>query len=620
MATPLYPSLASVDDKIVLRLRWDHQFQFAGYYAAKWQGYYRENGLDVEIRSAFEPDGKYQSAITAVAEGRADFGTAGADLLAAVDQGRPLVVVASIFQRSPVAFYAKSETGLQGPADLTSLRVGVRPDGIASVELRAMLRAEGIDPAAVVLRPIQGNLGIDDVVDGVLDVASGFTISAGWLAKNHAVTLTALHPATYGVDFYGSALFTHQRWIDNNPSLVQRFVSASLKGWEYALTNAEEIADRISEELPRTIAVSDVRTYNRFQIKPVRALTYHKVVELGHSNPDRWRRMYTAMMDAGIVTRRFEPERLIFDPVRLARDRTRHTTMLIVLGLLAAILVISASWFWHFSRSRATHRRAEKALQANEQRLQLAEEHARRHLTELAHVLRVNSMGEMATALAHEINQPLTAIYNFSRGCLRRIESGSASPNELVGALTQVSEQAERASKVVRNLADFVRKGKPDRTETDVNEMVRLVVELARGELENTHVGVVLNLADGLPRIPIDRIEMEQVLFNLVHNSVEAMKEVPARRRSLTIVTAMSADDAIEIVVRDTGPGFADNILDHIFEPFFTTKSKGMGMGLAIGRTIVAAHRGRMWAAPNDEMGAAFHVTLPAQQGAEIDG
>ena len=619
MATPLYPSLASVDDKIVLRLRWDHQFQFAGYYAAKWQGYYRENGLDVEIRSAFEPDGKYQSAITAVAEGRADFGTAGADLLAAVDQGRPLVVVASIFQRSPVAFYAKSETGLQGPADLTSLRVGVRPDGIASVELRAMLRAEGIDPAGVVLRPIQGNLGIDDVVDGVLDVASGFTISAGWLAKNHAVTLTALHPATYGVDFYGSALFTHQRWIDNNPSLVQRFVSASLKGWEYALTNAEEIADRISKELPRTIPVDDARAFNRFQIKPVRALTYHKLVELGHSNPDRWRRMHQAMMDAGLVTRRFEPERLIFDPVRLARDRTRHATMLIVLGLVAVILVVGAGWFWHFSRNRADRLRTEKTLQASQQNLNLAQEQADQRRSELARVLRMNSMGEMVTALAHEINQPLTAIYNFSRGCHRRIESGGVSPNELIDPLEQITKQAERASKVVRNLADFVRKGRPDQTETDVNEMVQLVVELARDELKSTRVGLVLDLAQGLPRITVDQIEIEQVLLNLVHNAVAAMREVPARRRSLTIVTAMSANDAIEIVVRDTGPGIANELLSHIFEPFFSTKSKAMSMGLAIGRTIVAAHDGRMWAEPNKEMGAAFHVTLPAREGAETD-
>jgi ABC-type nitrate/sulfonate/bicarbonate transport system substrate-binding protein len=178
LAALVYPSLADAREKLVLQLRWDHQFQFAGYYAAQWQGHYADAGLDVEIRSAFEPSGKFQNAINEVVEGRADFATAGADLLEAVDKGAPLAIVASIFQRSPVAFYAKAETGLKSPADLARLRVGTRPGGIAGVELRAMLYAESIDPALVPLRRIQGRLGIDDIADGLLDVASGFTISA----------------------------------------------------------------------------------------------------------------------------------------------------------------------------------------------------------------------------------------------------------------------------------------------------------------------------------------------------------------------------------------------------------------------------------------------------------
>tara|TARA_B100000315_G_scaffold183253_1_gene172156 strand:+ start:261 stop:821 length:561 start_codon:yes stop_codon:yes gene_type:complete len=158
----LQNSLATPADKLILQLRWDNQFQFAGYYAALWQGYYRDAGIEVTIRSAFEPGGKFHNVINEVAEGRAQFGTGAADILRARDKGKPLVILSSIFQQSPVAFYAKKEIGANSPADLPRLRVATRgPTGIASVELRAMLKAENIDPKLVQLQRIKERLGTE---------------------------------------------------------------------------------------------------------------------------------------------------------------------------------------------------------------------------------------------------------------------------------------------------------------------------------------------------------------------------------------------------------------------------------------------------------------------------
>lgn len=239
-----------------------------------------------------------------------------------------------------------------------------------------------------------------------------------------------------------------------------------------------------------------------------------------------------------------------------------------------------------------------------------AEEEIRQHQAELARVLRMGTMGEMASSLAHEVNQPLAAIYNFSRGCLRRLTSGKSSPSEFRPALEQISEQAERASAIVLKIADFVRKGEQVRVSTNPNELVHSVARLASAELRVGRVKFELELGDLLPAVDVDRIEIEQVLLNIVRNSIEAMQETPPGDRTLVVVTHQPSDDEIEITVRDTGPGLPDLASD-IFEAFFTTKQGGMGMGLAISRTIMDAHGGRLWAEPGARCGVMFHITLP---------
>jgi PAS domain S-box-containing protein len=361
-------------DKVVLQLRWDHQFQFAGYYAAKWQGYYDQAGLDVDIRSAFEPDGKFHNVTQEVAEGRADFGVAGADILKAQDKGDPLVIVNSVFQQSPVAFYSKPETNLHSPADLVGLRVGTRPGGVAGVELRAMLRAESIDPTRVPQRPIQGNLGIHDIADGLLDVASGFTISAGWYARQLGLNLTALRPQSYGVDFYGDALFTQRRWIEQDPELVQKFATASLKGWEYALTHPREVADRISRELSRKIPINDLVGFNNFQTEPVHRLIQFPIVQLGHTNPFRWKKMHLALMDAGLVKGQFNSDQAIFDLARL-ENKNFERNVAVAMSVVAVFIVVGILvWIVMLRRNLHVRREIEAALRESEARLKRAQE------------------------------------------------------------------------------------------------------------------------------------------------------------------------------------------------------------------------------------------------------
>ncbi len=248
----------------------------------------------------------------------------------------------------------------------------------------------------------------------------------------------------------------------------------------------------------------------------------------------------------------------------------------------------------------------------------LAEDMSRQHERELAQLLRRNTVGEMASALAHEINQPLASIVNYSRGCTRRFRSGKWKSDEILNALDQISEQTERASSIIRNIGEFIRSPEPKRTPADINDLVRSVATLTEAEFRIHGVKVIFNLADGLPPVSVSVIEIEQVILNLMMNSLDAMKETSRSDREIVIQTSLARRDAVEVAVRDVGTGLDGGISDKVFDPYFTTKENGMGLGLSISRTIIDAHGGKLSADRNAGCGATFRFTIPAQR--EIRG
>jgi ABC-type nitrate/sulfonate/bicarbonate transport system substrate-binding protein len=301
-------------EPVRLQLRWDHQFQFAGYYCAQWQGYYADAGLEVDIRSAIRQDGSIVSAVDAVVSGRADFGIGAADILIARDKGDPLVVVASIFQESAAGFYFLAETGVRSPADLSRLKVARRVDDLIDTELQALLLAEGIDPSRVPPHPHQP--GLDHLASGQVDVIPGYRITVPFFAEREGVQIQSLAPASYGVDFYGDALFTHQRLIDEYPEMVERFRDASVKGWAFALANPVAVAEEISARLRRTAQTPDYKGLNLFQAERIAELMHYPLVEIGHTNPDRWRRMHEQLKQIDQVGGRLDTDDFVFDPNR----------------------------------------------------------------------------------------------------------------------------------------------------------------------------------------------------------------------------------------------------------------------------------------------------------------
>ncbi len=243
----------------------------------------------------------------------------------------------------------------------------------------------------------------------------------------------------------------------------------------------------------------------------------------------------------------------------------------------------------------------------------LAEDEARRSRDELAHVLRVATMGELATSVAHELNQPLSAIAANSQAARRFLTAETPDTQEAIDALADITSDANRAGEVIRHMRDLLMNRQVQREPVDMNEVVSHVAGLLHSDAVSHHVTVTLDLADELPTTPGDRTQLEQVILNLMVNAFEAMTSSEINRRELVVRTFVGDAGSAEITVSDTGPGFHPGRPDYIFEPFVTTKADGLGMGLSISRSIINAHGGRLEAVHNPDGGATLHITLPAR-------
>jgi PAS domain S-box-containing protein len=233
---------------------------------------------------------------------------------------------------------------------------------------------------------------------------------------------------------------------------------------------------------------------------------------------------------------------------------------------------------------------------------------------ELARVSRLTTMGELAASIAHEVNQPLTAVTNNSSACLRLLAASNLKPEVLRRALEEIVADGNRASAVVARIRAFIKKAPAEKNKLDINEVIQEVLTLADRELYENRVRLDRQLTKALPLVLADRVQMQQVLLNLIVNGIEAMAAVTNRPRSLCMQSRIDDSGDVLVAVRDSGTGLSPEV-HRLFTPFFTTKANGMGMGLSISRSLVESHGGRLWAEPNSPHGAVFCFTLPESGG-----
>lgn len=259
-------------------------------------------------------------------------------------------------------------------------------------------------------------------------------------------------------------------------------------------------------------------------------------------------------------------------------------------------------------------RRADEALRESESRKH-GEEQVRQRQAELSHALRISTVGELASGLAHELNQPLSAIANGVEACARYVRAGKIKSSQLLVLLDDASEEALRAASIVEHLRHFIEKGKPQFEETDLREIARTVPRLLSREIQQAQIQLRLDVPPHPLPISADRIQIEQILVNLIQNALDAIREAPSDHDEIGL-RAWTAKGKAEVAVHDTGIGISAATTERMFEPFFTTKAHGLGMGLAISRSILEAHRGRIWLKPRADgvRGTTIRFTLPLRQ------
>jgi ABC-type nitrate/sulfonate/bicarbonate transport system substrate-binding protein len=343
---------AQAADKIVLQLQGPPSFEFAGYYAALWQGFYRDAGLDVAIKPGIGQDGTPIDPVRAVTEGQARFGTGTAELVVRAGQGLPLSLLAPIFQHSGAMIYYRADRDFASPGSLGKAKLGRLPAGnTLEIEAATALKAEGLDPDKVDSLPIVSSQTLDALAGGKVDAAPGSAWEVPYLAAQRGIALKSIDPANYRVAFYGDTLFTLRRFVERDPQTVRAFRAASLKGWDYALKHPDDVIKRLLADLPHPPGIKDPAGFAHYQADLARKLADWPQIALGHSNPERWARIEASIADAGALVQTVDSDRFVYDPDAAARNRTD----LRFAAILGATLVVSVAllvWLWRRGRRR----------------------------------------------------------------------------------------------------------------------------------------------------------------------------------------------------------------------------------------------------------------------------
>lgn len=574
-------------ESVVLQLKWQHQFQFAGYYAAIEQGYYREEGLEVELREA-EPGRDHVEAVFA---GEAQYGVGNSDLLLSRAAGRPAVVLAPIFQHSPLVLVARETEGVRAMQDLHD-RPMMMIDS-EKAEILAYFKHEGVNIRGLDVRPHTHR--IEDFIEGRIDAMSAYVTDQPFFLREAGVPYLSFFPRSGGIDFYGDTLFTTEEQLRRNPGQVRAFLRASLRGWDYALSHREEIVELILAKYSRRHS----REHLLFEAAKTAELMHPGLIEVGHNNPGRWRHMADTYAEFGLLPRGFSLDGFLYD----ADPRPDLRWLYWTLGVLGIAAVAAWGWILPLRRLNARlrreideHARTEDALRRARDEAERTSEEKSRFIAFITHEVRT-PLGGFVGLIDLLREAPLTADQNDNLALMER------SANGLVTLISNALEQEKiSAGRLEVHVIPVV-----------PGEILTSVGDLYRGTARQRGLQLVVSLGDGLPDvIHTDPHRLRQILQNLVAN---ALKFTVAG--SVSLHAENGEPGRVRILVRDTGPGIPADRRTRIFEPYaqgdsLTSREHGgTGLGLPISRQLARLLGGDLTVGSGPGVGATLVLDLP---------
>ena len=569
-------------DKVVLQLRWNHQFQFAGYYAANWMGYYADEGLEVEIRPGRLENGTTVNAVEEVLNGNADFGIGALDILLIDDIENKISIVASIFQRSATTFYMNRDTPYNSIYDMINLNVGRREKDLLDIEFQTMLIQEGIDPDILSLIDENEIFKPEDITNNKFQVIPG--ISGGiieFYAAKDGFNFKAIKPIDYGIDFYGDSIFTTKELAYGNPELVERFRRASIRGWEYALENPEGIIKRISQEFKNDElrSMDDFQDYNRYRAGKVQGLILYPVVELGNINPYRWQKMCESIYKLGLTDKCIDVDNIIFDYKKIQEERNALT---IKRTINILITIITLSTLFYISSLQSKNKILKKELEDNKRKEGL-----------ILYQSRLAAMGEMIGNIAHQWRQPLNNL-NLILSNLEDIYIYDERDEEyFIGSINRGKMLTKQMSNTIDDFRYFF-DPKDEISEFYIINCVKLTLDILADKIKQKDINIIL---DNIAFITVYGHENQysQAVFSIINNSIDALSENNIEKRKV-IISIYEEDKMGVCEISDNAGGVKKEIIDKIFNPYFTTKDnrEGSGLGLYMTKTIIKNMEGKI--------------------------
>lgn len=562
-------------EKVVLQLKWRHQFQFAGYYAAIAQGYYRDVGLEVELREA-QPG---HDPLREVMEGHAQFGVGTSNVILARAAGDPVVVLAVIYQHSPFVLMTSAESGVLDIHEMAKRPIQMEPD---AAELLAYFESEGVDPK--ILNLVPHTFEVADLIAGRVGAMSAYATDEPFYMKQAGRDYLVFTPRAGGIDFYGDNLYTTQKEIQQHPERVRKFVEASLRGWEYAMAHPDEIIDLILRDYNR----GKTREQLEFEAAETSKLVHPELIELGYINPGRWRDIAHTYQKLGML-----PENFSLDGFLYARNPGVSAQMLYRVGAIAAAVsvlsVVAAAIMWHYNRKLRREVKAREEAEARERE----EIRAKAHFYAL---------------LAHEVRTPLAGISSALS-----LHGTALSADEKQEMIDISRSSADQFLQLVDEILDHskLEAGRMVAEMQDVNvgNFIRDVTELFHPSAIQKGLTLEREVPTGISIVRTDPIKLRQIVSNLISNAIKF-----TARGGVKVTAELPSDGGLLISVSDTGPGIAPDQLGQIFEPYTQADTArahgGTGLGLTISQQLARLLGGNIFVDSEVGKGSVFRVRI----------
>ncbi|PCH62026.1 MAG: hypothetical protein COC19_03470 [SAR86 cluster bacterium] len=325
-------------EKVSLQLKWQHDFRSAGYYAALWQGFYEAEELDVSIVSSVAAGGSILNPVEEIIRGRAQIAIGGIDILVERGKGKDLVILAPIFQHMANSLFSLEKTQLDSVQDLGQLRIAADSDNYAREEVEALIRAHGVEPSSIVY--VSSPATIESLLDGTVDVIVANGAITLTDARERNLALNQLSPGDYGLQFYGDTLFSHGKTFDESSDMLEAFLRASIRGWEYALSHKAEMSQRISLEFPRDeYSYEELSSYNFSLSDTIEAYMDYPLTEIGHSNKIRWVNMIRLLQSIGVLKTQLDFHDLVYIPDPESIDNQLIVLLVAGMGVLSGLVL-----------------------------------------------------------------------------------------------------------------------------------------------------------------------------------------------------------------------------------------------------------------------------------------